>query len=138
MNWDFPSASQRMPVLAGNVVCTSQPLASSAGLRMLARGGNAIDPAPAAAITLTVVEPCTNGIGGDVYAMVWDGQQLPSLYASGRAPWRWTRDHFSRYDKMRTHGRDTVTVPGAVSSWRALSERFGALHFCRRTNDLQI
>ena len=76
MNWDFPSASQRMPVLAGNVVCTSQPLASSAGLRMLARGGNAIDPAPAAAITLTVVEPCTNGIGGDVYAMVWDGQQL--------------------------------------------------------------
>ena len=129
MNWDFPSTSQRMPVLAGNVVCTSQPLASSAGLRMLARGGNAIDAALAAAVALTVVEPCMNGIGGDVFAMVWDGRQLHGLNASGRAPRRWTREHFSRYEKMPTHGWDTVTVPGTVSGWRALSQRFGALPF---------
>lgn len=129
LNWDFPSTSQRMPVLADNVICTSQPLASSAGLRMLARGGNAIDAALAAAIALTVVEPCMNGIGGDVFAMVWDGQQLHGLNASGRAPRRWTRDHFSRYDKMPTHGWDTVTVPGTVSGWRALSQRFGGLPF---------
>ncbi len=129
MNWDFPSTSQRMPVLAGNVVCTSQPLASSAGLRMLARGGNAIDAALAAAVALTVVEPCMNGIGGDVFAMVWDGRQLHGLNASGRAPRRWTREHFSRHEKMPTHGWDTVTVPGTVSGWRALSQRFGALPF---------
>ena len=129
LNWDFPSTSQRMPVLAGNVVCTSQPLASSAGLCMLARGGNAIDAVLAAAITLTVVEPCMNGIGGDVFAMVWDGRQLHGLNASGRAPRHWTREHFSRYDKMPSHGWDTVTVPGTVSGWCALSQRFGALPF---------
>ena len=70
--------------------------------------------------------------------MLQHRQQLQSLNASGRAPRQWTRDHFSRYDKMPTHGRDTVTVPDAVPSRRALSERFGALHFRRRTNDLQI
>lgn len=96
---------------------------------MLARGGNAIDAALAAAISLTVVEPCMNGIGGDVFAMVWDGKQLHGLNASGRAPRRWTRDHFSRYDKMPTHGWDTVTVPGTVSGWRSLSQRFGGLPF---------
>ncbi len=118
-----------MPVLAGNVVCSSQPLASSAGLRMLACGGNAIDAALAAANALTVVEPCMNGIGGDRFAMVWDGQQLHGLNGSGRAPRRWTREHFLRYAKMPTHCWDTVTVPGAVSGWRALSQRFGAFAF---------
>ena len=92
MNWDFPSTSQRRPVLAGIVVCTSQPLPLPAGLRMLALGGNAIAAAAAAAIALTVVEPCVNGIRGDVFAMVWDGQQVQSLNASGLGPRAATMD----------------------------------------------
>jgi gamma-glutamyltranspeptidase/glutathione hydrolase len=129
LNWDFPYTSQRMPVLADNMVCTSQPLASAAGLRILQQGGNAVDAAVAAAIALTVVEPCMNGIGGDSFALVWDGQRMHGLNASGRAPRRWTREHFARYDAMPPRGWDSVTVPGAVSGWRELSERFGKLPF---------
>lgn len=128
-SWDFPYTSQRMPVLADNMVCTSQPLASAAGLRVLANGGNAVDAAIAAAITLTVVEPCMNGIGSDSFALVWDGQQLHGLNASGRSPNGWTLEHFARYSQMPSHGWDSVTVPGAVSGWRELSQRFGALPF---------
>lgn len=127
--WQFPYTSQRMPLLARNVVSTSQPLASAAGLLMLARGGNAIDAALATAITLTVVEPCMNGIGGDAFAIVWDGKRLHGLNASGRAPRRWTAQHFSRYDTMPLRGWDSVTVPGTVSAWRILSDRFGKLPF---------
>ena len=65
MNWQLPFQSGRQPVLARNIVSTSQPLASQAGAAVFARGGNAIDAAIAAAITLTVVEPTMNGIGGD-------------------------------------------------------------------------
>ena len=127
--WDFPYPSQRMPLLARNVVSTSQPLASTAGALMLARGGNAVDAALATAITLTVVEPCMNGIGGDAFAIVWDGQRLHGLDASGRAPRRWTREYFDRCESMPYRGWDSVTVPGTVSAWRALSDRFGALPF---------
>lgn len=84
--WDFPYTSQRMPLLAANVVSTSQPLASSAGLLMFARGGNAVDAALATAMALTVVEPCMNGIGSDAFAILWDGKQMHGLNASGRAP----------------------------------------------------
>lgn len=118
-----------MPLLAANVVSTSQPLAASAGLQMFARGGNAVDAALATAITLTVVEPCMNGIGGDAFAILWDGQRMHGLNASGRSPRRWTAEHFSKYQAMPPRGWDSVTVPGAVSAWRALSERFGKLPF---------
>src|SRR6185436_473714 len=67
----------------------SQPLATAAGLRMLARGGNAVDAALATAITLTVVEPCSNGAGSDLFAILWDGRQLVGLNASGRSPAAW-------------------------------------------------
>lgn len=87
LNWDFPYPSQRMPVFARNVVATSQPLAAQAGLQMLARSGNAVDAALAAAITLTVVEPTSNGIGSDAFAIVWDGKELHGLNGSGRSPW---------------------------------------------------
>jgi gamma-glutamyltranspeptidase/glutathione hydrolase len=127
--WDFPYPSQRMPLLARNVVTTSQPLASTAGALMLARGGNAVDAALATAITLTVVEPCMNGIGGDAFAIVWDGQRLHGLNASGRAPRRWSRDHFDKYQSVPLRGWDSVTVPGTVSAWRMLSERFGTIPF---------
>src|SRR5256885_5823175 len=83
---DFPYASQRMPLLASNVVSTSQPLAASAGLRMLARGGNAVDAALATAIALTVVEPCQNGIGGGGVCPFFGGGQLARLNTTGPAP----------------------------------------------------
>lgn len=129
MNWDFPYASQRMPVLARNVVATSQPLAAQAGLQMMARGGNAIDAALAAAMALTVVEPNMNGIGSDAFAILWDGEALHGLNASGRSPQAWTPAHFDKYDNMPTRGWDAVTVSGCVSAWQALSERFGRLPF---------
>ncbi|MEC7226564.1 MAG: gamma-glutamyltransferase, partial [Candidatus Latescibacterota bacterium] len=82
--WSFPYASQRMPVLASNVVATSQPLAAQAGLEMLRLGGNAADAALATAIALTVVEPAMNGIGSDAFCILWDGKELHGLNASGR------------------------------------------------------
>jgi len=127
--WDFPYTSQRMPVLAANVVATSQPLAAQAGLRMLLRGGNAVDAAVATAITLTVVEPTMNGIGSDAFALVWDEMRLQGLNASGRAPKAWTPARFAHHKTMPIAGWDSVTVPGVVSGWAALSSRFGKLPF---------
>lgn len=129
LGWQFPYASSRMPVLARNVVATSQPLAAQAGLRMLLNGGNAIDAALAAAICLTVVEPTSNGIGGDAFALVWDGEALHGLNASGRSPSAWSPARFARRRSMPWTGWGSVTVPGAVSAWVALSRRWGRLPF---------
>jgi len=118
-----------MPVLARNVVATSQPLAAQAGLRMLLKGGNAVDAALAAAITLTVVEPTSNGIGSDAFAQIWDGQALYGLNGSGRSPQACSLDRYAGLDDMPAFGWDSVTVPGAVDAWRQLSERFGKLPF---------
>lgn len=96
---------------------------------MLARGGNAVDAALAAAITLTVVEPTGNGIGSDAFAILWDGQALHGLNASGRSPAGWTVDRFAGLDEMPYRGWESVTVPGAVSAWVKLSDRFGKLPF---------
>ena len=82
-DWTLPYASRRAPVFARNVVATSQPLAAQAGIRMLLAGGNAVDAALAVAITLAIVEPCSNGIGSDAFALVWDGRELHGLNASG-------------------------------------------------------
>ena len=128
-HWNFPYSSQRMPVIAENVVATSQPLAAQAGLKMLLKGGNAVDAALATAITLTVVEPTSNGIGSDAFAMVWDGKTLHALNGSGRSPSAWTPEYFGKYQEFPLFGWDTVTVPGAVSAWQILSERFGKLPF---------
>lgn len=127
--WQFPYPSQRMPVMADNVVSTSQPLASSAGLQMLARGGNAVDAALATAIALVVVEPCMNGIGGDMFALVWHEGELHGLNASGRAPSAWETARFAGKESMDRIGWGSVTVPGAVSGWRAIWDRFGSLPF---------
>jgi gamma-glutamyltranspeptidase/glutathione hydrolase len=129
LGYDFPYRSQRMPVMARNVVATSQPLAAQAGLRMLQLGGNAVDAAIATAITLTVVEPTSNGIGGDAFAILWDGQQLHGLNASGRSPASLSREAFRHLREMPLRGPATVTVPGAVSAWTELSRRFGKLPF---------
>ncbi len=127
--WDFPYASQRMPVLAANVVATSQPLAVQAGVRALQKGGNAVDAILATAIALTVVEPTMNGIGSDAFALVWDGKRLHGLNASGRSPQAWTPERFAGLQSMPRTGWDSVTVPGAVSAWAALSAKFGKLAF---------
>ena len=127
--WDFPYASRRMPLLARNAVATSQPLAAQAGLDALRRGGNAVDAALATAICLTVVEPNMNGIGSDAFCILWDGQKLAGLNASGRAPAAWTPERFAGRAEMPRRGWDAVTVPGAVSAWVALSERYGKLPF---------
>src|SRR5262245_3693212 len=131
-DWQFPYPSQRMPVLARNVVATSQPLAAQAGLRMMLKGGNAVDAILASAIALTVMEPTSNGIGSDAFAILWDGSQLHGLNASGRSPAGWNPRRFAGRREMPRRGRDSVTVPGAVSAWRALSERFGKLGFADR------
>ena len=128
-HWDFPYPSRRAPVLARNALATSQPLAATAGLTMLHKGGNAVDAAVAAAIALTVVEPCNNGVGSDAFAMVWHEGELSGLNASGRAPATWQPARFADRTAMPTLGWDTVTVPGAVSAWLALSQRFGKLPF---------
>ena len=121
--------SKRQPLYARNVVATSQPLAAQAGLALLARGGNAVDAALATAITLTVVEPTTNGIGSDLFAIVWDNEKLAGLNASGRSPAALGPQRFASMQRMPTYGWDTVTIPGAVSGWAALSQRFGQLPF---------
>lgn len=126
---EFPYPSQRMPVLARNVVATSQPLAAQAGLQALQRGGNAVDAAIAAAVTLTVVEPTSNGIGSDLFAILWADGQLHGLNSSGRSPAKLDAGAFAGRSTMPTHGWEAVTVPGAVAGWAALSHRFGRLPF---------
>jgi gamma-glutamyltranspeptidase/glutathione hydrolase len=136
MHFDFhnPYAGTRLPVFARNLVSTSHPLAAQAGLRMLWKGGNAIDAAVAAAAAITICEPVSNGLGSDAFAIVWDGKELHGLNASGPAPSSWTPDYFRRkYAEsnaaMPRRGVDSITVPGAVAAWTALSERFGKLPF---------
>lgn len=97
---------------------------------MLAQGGNAVDAAIATAITLTIVEPVSNGIGSDAFAIVWDGKQLHGLNASGRSPAAWTPEYFGGKG-VPMFGWNAVTVPGAVSAWTELHAKFGKLAFER-------
>jgi len=136
MRFDFstPYASTRLPLFARNIVSTSHPLAAQAGLRMMLKGGNAVDAAIAAAAAMTIVEPVSNGLGSDAFCILWDGQKLHGLNASGPAPQAWTPDYFHhKYGSDAVNppkrGWDSVTVPGAVSAWAAMSERFGKLPF---------
>ncbi len=124
---DNPYPSARAPVFGRSAVATSQSLASQAGMAMLMRGGNAVDAIVASAMALTVVEPSGNGIGSDAFAIVWDGERLHGLNSSGRAPAAWTPERFAGRTQMPVHGWESVSVPGAVASWAALSRRFGRL-----------
>lgn len=126
----FPGKHQ--PVFATRgAVATSQPLAAQAGLSMLARGGNAVDAAVATAIALTVVEPASNGVGGDSFALVWDGATLHGLNGSGRAPAALTPElvRGRGHKEMPEYGWLSVTVPGTPAAWRDLHKRFGRLPF---------
>jgi gamma-glutamyltranspeptidase/glutathione hydrolase len=133
-DWTAGYATQRLPIFGRNIVSTSHPLAAQAGLRMLLKGGNAVDAAIAAAAALTITEPVSNGLGSDAFCILWDGKELHGLNASGRAPEGWTPEYFKKkYGAEANHppvrGWDSVTVPGAVAGWVALSERFGKLPF---------
>lgn len=134
-NWNNPYPTVRMPVMGRNIVSTSHPHAAQAGLKIIHQGGNAIDAAIAAAAVLMIVEPVSNGLGSDCFAIVWDGEQLHGLNASGVSPAAWNLDYFaSKYGKESNglvkrpvRGWDSVTVPGALAGWQALHERFGSL-----------
>ncbi len=121
----------RQPVYGRNMVATNVPIAVQAGLEMMREGGNAVDAAVATAALMTVVEPTTNGIGGDMFAIVSEGDTLVGLNASGKSPAAWTPDRFADRRGMPSTGWDCVTVPGAPSGWAALHGRWGKLPFER-------
>ncbi|NKC16958.1 MAG: gamma-glutamyltransferase [Gammaproteobacteria bacterium] len=130
----YPFATHRLPMYAANgAVATSQPLAAQAGLAMLRAGGNAVDAAIATAAALTVVEPTSNGIGSDAFALIWKDGQLYGLNASGRASAQFDAQALraAGHDAVPAHGWEAVTVPGCVDAWRAANERFGALPLSR-------
>ncbi len=127
---DYAYASRRSALLASNgVVATSQPLAANAGLAMLEKGGNAVDAALATAIALTVLEPTSNGIGSDVFAIVWDGERLHGLNGSGRWPAAWDAQDLRDRGHLAVpkRGWASVSVPGAPAAWHDLHERFARL-----------
>ncbi|WP_344618193.1 gamma-glutamyltransferase family protein [Dactylosporangium salmoneum] len=150
MRYDIQGSSKFFP---NGAVATSQPLAVAAGLGALRSGGNAVDAAIAAAVALTVVQPTSNDIGSDLFALVWDGERLHGLNASGRSPRLLTRDlvldraagtvasgalggHQATVgSSMPERGWLPVTVPGAPAGWRDLHARFGSLPFAALFED---
>jgi gamma-glutamyltranspeptidase/glutathione hydrolase len=126
----YPYPSRRRPVYARHgMVATSQPLAAQAGLTVLQQGGNAVDAAVATAAALTVVEPTSNGIGSDAFAIVWAEGSLHGLNSSGPAPAALSLDVLARggIHEMPARGFIPVTVPGAPAAWATLVRRFGRL-----------
>jgi gamma-glutamyltranspeptidase / glutathione hydrolase len=124
----IPSSLSKKPIFATHgVVATSVPLASQIGLSILERGGNAVDAAVAVAGALTVLEPTSNGIGGDAFALIWHQGKLYGMNASGPAPQACSLEALQAagHVEMPRYGYAPVTVPGAVKGWAALNERFG-------------
>jgi gamma-glutamyltranspeptidase/glutathione hydrolase len=136
-NWNNPYPTARTPIFARNAVSTSHPLAAQAGLQMLLKGGSAVDAIIATAAVLTIVEPVSNGLGSDAFAIVSDGTGLHGLNSSGISPAAWSPEYFkNKYGvdgngiaKRPERGVDSITVPGAVKAWATLHERFGKLPF---------
>jgi gamma-glutamyltranspeptidase/glutathione hydrolase len=132
-------AQQKAPSMAGRstvyaphgVIATSQPLATTAGLAVLQRGGNAIDAAVTAAAVLNLVEPHMTGIGGDMFALFWSAREkrLVALNASGRSGSLMTREELLKRgrDRVPLYGPEPITVPGALSGWAALLEKYGTI-----------
>ena len=126
----------KSPVYAPNgVAATSQPLATTAALKVLDAGGNAIDAAVAAAAVLSVVEPMMTGIGGDMFAIVWLAREhrLVALNASGRAGSLMTRETLLKRGRTTSipRGIETVTVPGALAGWQTLLDKYGSMKLAR-------
>ena len=126
-NYRYPSRRRAVFARRG-MVCASQPLAAQAGLDALRRGGNAVDAVLAAAACLTVIEPTSNGLGGDAFAIVWHGGQMYGLNSSGPAPALADAAFLrEKYGEMPSLGWYPVTVPGIPAAWAALNGRFGRL-----------
>ncbi len=126
------SFATRSEVIARNgMAATSQPLATQVALDILKQGGNAIDAAIAANATLGLVEPTGSGIGGDLFAIIWDAktQKLYGLNASGRSPYSLTLDYFKKNNikQIPPYGVLPVSVPGAVDGWFEMHKKFGKL-----------
>ena len=126
-DFDLPYPSSREPVVARNLVATSNPVAATAGLDMLRRGGNAVDAAIATAACMTVVEPTSNGIGSDAFALVWEGgdptstvdrPRIRGYNGSGRSPASLDPSTFAGETSIPRLGWGPVTVPGAVARGR--------------------
>ena len=128
-NWSLPYPSQREPVNARSIVATSIPVAAAAGLEMLRRGGTAADAAVATAACMTVVEPTTNGLGSDAFALMWDGTKVHGFNGSGRSPQALDPSAFAGERRMPRLGWKPVTVPGAVALWVDLWKAHGRLSF---------
>ena len=113
------------------MVASSQPLCTQVGLDILKSGGSAVDAAIATNACLGLMEPTGNGMGGDLFAIVWDAktQKLHGLNGSGRSPKSLTLDYFKEagLDKIPAHGPLPVSVPGAVDGWFELHKKFGKL-----------
>jgi len=126
-----PFASRSEVIAQHGMVATSQPLATQVALDVLKRGGNAVDAAIAANAMLGLVEPTGSGIGGDLFAIVWDAKtkKLYGLNASGRSPQSLTLEYFKSQgmDKIPAFGPLPVSVPGAVDGWFALHGKFGSM-----------
>ncbi len=124
-------ATRSEVVATHGMVATSQPLATQVGLDILKRGGTAIDAAIAANAMLGLVEPVSNGVGGDLFAIVWDAKtkKLYGYNGSGRSPKSLTLKWFveKSYETIPPYGPLPVTVPGCVDGWFALHDRFGKL-----------
>ena len=131
-NWTTQFKSNRTSVIARNgMVATSQPLAAQAGLDILRRGGNAVDAAVATIAAMCVVEPCSTGIGGDAFALIWsaDDQKLYGLNGSGPAGVALDADKIRAdgNEEMPALGGIAVTVPGSVRAWESALARFGSM-----------
>ncbi len=129
---DFQFCSRRSNIIAHNgLVATSQTLAAQAGLDVLKAGGNAIDAAIATVATLCVVEPCSTGIGGDAFALIWlaEEQKLYGLNASGPAPRNLTAEFVRSqgHEQFPPIGGLAVTVPGSLRGWQLALDRFGSM-----------
>ncbi|NLY09545.1 MAG: gamma-glutamyltransferase family protein [Tissierellia bacterium] len=128
--YEYPFESRRTMVYGSRgMVATGHPLAASAGLQILQKGGNAVDAAIAMAACLTVVEPCCNGLGGDGFGIIHDGERLYGLNASGKSPQLLNGEEIRAkgYKSMPLHGWTPVNVPGVVGGWMAMWERFGSI-----------
>ena len=125
-----PYALPRIPLCSKNgMVATSQPTAAQTGINILNKGGNAIDAAVAMAASLTVVEPTSNGIGGDAFALVWTNGKLFGLNSSGPSPKAISLQTVldRGFTKMPMYGWESVTVPGVPAAWEQLTDKFGSM-----------
>jgi len=134
MQYDFEFRSRRSNVMATHgMVASSQPLASLAGLDILRKGGNAADAAIAVAAALNVVEPFSNGVGGDCFVLYWDAKdkKVFALNGSGSSAASASIDDLKRagYEKYPLYTGHAVSVPGAAAGWSALRDRFGTMTF---------